>query len=282
MKHATFYYSATNGKSSKNGVDSASSAADQTIRLGHHATSMISSYKTKAAHGIIRTTRRQLECRRNNQRHRRDKTAFRLPAVWRKSEELNPNFTTYTGTDYQWNYRFTGRELDPETGLQLNRNRFYHQQLAGGWLSRDPIGYEGGINLYAAYFVPNGVDPLGEECAVVNGVTYVPGRGRFGKSYVLKSFGGGVRSDFSTSWTANADAFKGEGDACCCCTEIGFAQVVRETQIRAGYKWTVDWKVDTDVPYPFGTTGDPCGGSNKISMTDTQGYGKRASFSSHT
>jgi len=38
--------------------------------------------------------------------------------------------------------------LDPETGLQLNRNRFYHQQL-GRWVNRDPIKYKGGgWNLY--------------------------------------------------------------------------------------------------------------------------------------
>jgi RHS repeat-associated protein len=43
---------------------------------------------------------------------------------------------------------FTGRRCDPETGLQLNRHRFYHQQL-GRWLSRDPIGYKGSRwNLY--------------------------------------------------------------------------------------------------------------------------------------
>ncbi len=42
---------------------------------------------------------------------------------------------------------YTGRRLDPETGLQLNRNRFYHQQL-GRWVNRDPIGYLGGMNLY--------------------------------------------------------------------------------------------------------------------------------------
>ena len=63
-------------------------------------------------------------------------------------EELNPNFTTYTGTDYNWNYRFTGRELDLNTGLQLNRNRYYHQQL-GRWVNRDPIDYRGSRwNLY--------------------------------------------------------------------------------------------------------------------------------------
>ena len=64
-----------------------------------------------------------------------------------ESEELNPDFTTYTGNDYNWEYRFTGRELDIETGLQLNRNRFYHARL-GRWVSRDPILYRGGMNLY--------------------------------------------------------------------------------------------------------------------------------------
>jgi RHS repeat-associated protein len=102
-----------------------------------------------------------------------------------QSEELNPNFTSYSGTDYQWTYRFTGRELDLESGLQLNRNRYLHQQL-GRWVSRDPIermlleegliriGRSGllimslgvistaeRVNLYEAHFVPNGLDPTG-------------------------------------------------------------------------------------------------------------------------
>jgi len=43
---------------------------------------------------------------------------------------------------------YTGRRLDPETGLQLNRNRFYASHL-GRWVNRDPIGYEGSKwNLY--------------------------------------------------------------------------------------------------------------------------------------
>src|SRR5690606_9078522 len=33
-----------------------------------------------------------------------------------QSEELNPDFSSYSGTDYVWKYRFTGRELDLETG----------------------------------------------------------------------------------------------------------------------------------------------------------------------
>lgn len=42
---------------------------------------------------------------------------------------------------------YTGRERDPNSKLQLNRNRYYCGWL-GRWLTRDPIGYEGGMNLY--------------------------------------------------------------------------------------------------------------------------------------
>lgn len=59
---------------------------------------------------------------------------------------------------------YTGRERDPETGLQLNRNRFYHNRLVM-WLTRDPIGYEGSDrNLYGyARSRPlDFVDPSGE------------------------------------------------------------------------------------------------------------------------
>ena len=45
-------------------------------------------------------------------------------------------------------YLYTGRRLDPETNLQLNRNRFYHATM-GRWVNRDPIGYFGSEwNLY--------------------------------------------------------------------------------------------------------------------------------------
>jgi RHS repeat-associated protein len=45
-------------------------------------------------------------------------------------------------------YLYTGRERDPETGLQLNRHRYYASHL-GRWLTRDPVGYQGGMNMYA-------------------------------------------------------------------------------------------------------------------------------------
>ena len=52
-----------------------------------------------------------------------------------ESEELNPDFTSYTGTNYEWEYRFTGRELDLETGLQLNRETgIYASARLGRWI----------------------------------------------------------------------------------------------------------------------------------------------------
>jgi len=44
-------------------------------------------------------------------------------------------------------YIYTGREYDAETGLYYYRARHYHPDL-GRFLSRDPIGYAGGMNLY--------------------------------------------------------------------------------------------------------------------------------------
>ncbi len=48
-------------------------------------------------------------------------------------------------SDISNEHLYTGRRLDPETGLQLNRNRFYASGL-GRWVNRDPIGYSGGTN----------------------------------------------------------------------------------------------------------------------------------------
>ena len=45
-------------------------------------------------------------------------------------------------------YRFTGRRLDPETGLYYFRACYYSAAL-GRFMQNDPIGYQGGDNLYA-------------------------------------------------------------------------------------------------------------------------------------
>src|SRR5690606_14913495 len=62
----------------------------------------------------------------------------------------NPNFTSYSGSDYQWTTRFTGRELDLESGLINFRYRLFSPQL-GRFVERDPLSYPllDTLNLYA-------------------------------------------------------------------------------------------------------------------------------------
>lgn len=59
---------------------------------------------------------------------------------------------------------FTGRQFDPETGLYYYRNRYYNPRT-GRFLSRDPIGFFDGVNLYT--YVNNNpinfIDPSGLE-----------------------------------------------------------------------------------------------------------------------
>ena len=57
---------------------------------------------------------------------------------------------------------FTGRELDPETGLYFYRARYYSSTL-GRFLQTDPVGYTAGINLYSycSNSPTNFLDPRG-------------------------------------------------------------------------------------------------------------------------
>jgi len=61
-------------------------------------------------------------------------------------------------------YFFTGRQLDSETGLFYFRARYYEASL-GQFISRDPLNYVEGMNLYGGYFVANKLDPSGKNSA---------------------------------------------------------------------------------------------------------------------
>ncbi|MDP3284134.1 MAG: RHS repeat-associated core domain-containing protein [Desulfobacterales bacterium] len=70
--------------------------------------------------------------------------------------EVNPNSTVVN------NFRFPGQYYDAETGLYYNWHRFYDPKM-GRYVSADPIGLEGGINLYT-YVLNNPIrriDPSG-------------------------------------------------------------------------------------------------------------------------
>ena len=68
------------------------------------------------------------------------------------------------------NLRFQGQYLDRETGLHFNTFRFYDPDV-GRFTTPDPIGLDGGINLYQYSPNPIGwIDPLGwETCRLSKG-----------------------------------------------------------------------------------------------------------------
>ena len=60
-------------------------------------------------------------------------------------------------------YGYTGRRIDKETGLMYFRARYYSPEL-GRFISRDPLAFVDGMNLYAGYFAMWGdIDPFGLE-----------------------------------------------------------------------------------------------------------------------
>ncbi|WP_153558974.1 RHS repeat-associated core domain-containing protein [Roseimaritima sediminicola] len=65
-----------------------------------------------------------------------------------------------SGSAYGNRYTYTGREWDGELGLYYFRARMYSPE-SGRFVSRDPIGYEDGQNLYENSFRLVGVDPTG-------------------------------------------------------------------------------------------------------------------------
>lgn len=69
-------------------------------------------------------------------------------------------------------FRFTGREYDSETGLYYYRARYYDPTLAR-FISEDPIGLAGGVNLYAYvgndpvnHTDPTGLCPQGTDLVI--------------------------------------------------------------------------------------------------------------------
>ena len=73
------------------------------------------------------------------------------------------NVTSESNPSFGDRYKYTGRELDPETGFQYNRAHYYDAAI-GSWTSQDPLGFAAGdANLYryVGNSPTNATDPLG-------------------------------------------------------------------------------------------------------------------------
>ncbi|MFO0587428.1 MAG: RHS repeat-associated core domain-containing protein [Polyangiaceae bacterium] len=84
--------------------------------------------------------------------------------------------------------RFQGQYADEETGLHYNRYRYY-DPAAGHYISPDPLGLPGGLNLYGYGWNPtHWIDPLGLAYHTPNsGVIYLRTDQSTGKEYVGRS-----------------------------------------------------------------------------------------------
>src|SRR5207244_2917454 len=73
------------------------------------------------------------------------------------------NITAEANSAVDTLFAFTGAQRDDETGLQYQRER-YLDLTTGGWVSEDPIGFDGdpsNLNRYAGNSVTILLDPSG-------------------------------------------------------------------------------------------------------------------------
>jgi RHS repeat-associated protein len=61
---------------------------------------------------------------------------------------MDEDYDPLTTSAYAWNFLFHAEFRDTDSGLYNYGYRFYHPNL-GHWISKDPIGEKGGVNLYA-------------------------------------------------------------------------------------------------------------------------------------
>jgi len=64
------------------------------------------------------------------------------------SRVMDANFNVISTSSYDWETRYACYRFDAESSFYQVRFRYLHPTL-GRWITRDPIEYDGGINLYA-------------------------------------------------------------------------------------------------------------------------------------
>ncbi|EKS9795786.1 MULTISPECIES: RHS repeat-associated core domain-containing protein [Burkholderia] len=84
--------------------------------------------------------------------------------AWGGAREVIERVSRATGLTVRNPIRFQGQQLDDETGLAYNRHRYYAPE-SGRFISKDPVGLQGGLNTYRYGPNPTGwIDPLGTTC----------------------------------------------------------------------------------------------------------------------
>ncbi len=108
-------------------------------------------------------------------------TAYGLPTF------MNSGFVPQYASAYAWETLYCGYRWDSETWLYLARNRYLNSAI-GVWITRDPVGFDGGDTNFGRYIfnrVVNATDPAGE---------IVPALCFIGGLVLLLGLGGGCSS----------------------------------------------------------------------------------------
>jgi RHS repeat-associated protein len=63
---------------------------------------------------------------------------------------LTASWATSTASAFAWDIAHQGKMQDSESNLVYSRYRVLHPAM-GRWVTRDPVGYRGGLNLYESY-----------------------------------------------------------------------------------------------------------------------------------
>ncbi|WP_231659948.1 RHS repeat domain-containing protein, partial [Pseudomonas sp. CDFA 610] len=81
--------------------------------------------------------------------------------VWQATYKAWGSIEALTVNEVEQNLRFQGQYFDEETGLHYNTFRYYDPEV-GRFVTQDPIGFLGGLNLYSYVPAPTlWIDPLG-------------------------------------------------------------------------------------------------------------------------
>ena len=91
--------------------------------------------------------------------------------VWQADYATNGEATLSSNNQIVSNLRFPGQYFDVESNLHYNTRRFYDPKI-GRYITQDPIGYSGGMNLYNYVNSDpiNNADPTGEILPAIGAV----------------------------------------------------------------------------------------------------------------